>query len=231
MKKLFSSILLVTLILFTTISVIAATDTTNTTNTSPMFSVRSTGGKCGESVYVNVNIENNPGITALQLNINYSAADLELVSIEDNKLFSDSITYSQLNKNPFIISWFSSSSENATNNGTIATLEFKILDNAKTSDISISYDAENVFDSSFNNVSFSTSSGQITVNKPISGDVNKDGSVTIQDATVLQKYLANIVNFDDEQLSVADTNGDGNISIADATQIQKYLANIITSLG
>lgn len=225
MKKLISVILLVTLSLFANISLVSATSTT------PKFSVTSASGKCGDSVYVSINIENNPGITALQLNINYSASDLELVSIEDNKLFSDSITYSQINRNPFVISWFSSNSKNITNSGKVATLEFKILDGAETSDISISYDADNVFDSSFNNINFGTSSGRITVNKPISGDVNKDGSVTIQDATVLQQYLANIVNFDDEQLSVADTNGDGNISIADATQIQKYLANIITSLG
>lgn len=63
------------------------------------------------------------------------------------------------------------------------------------------------------------------------GDVNGDGVISIADATTLQKYLANIVDFDDEQLAVADTNGDGSVSIADATQIQKYLANIITSLG
>ena len=63
------------------------------------------------------------------------------------------------------------------------------------------------------------------------GDVNGDGVISIADATDLQKYLANIVNFDDEQLAAADADGDGGVSIADATQIQKYLANIITSLG
>ncbi len=63
------------------------------------------------------------------------------------------------------------------------------------------------------------------------GDTNGDGNITIADATELQKYLANIVDFDNEQLAVADTNGDGSVSIADATQIQKYLANIIPSLG
>ena len=63
------------------------------------------------------------------------------------------------------------------------------------------------------------------------GDVNNDGIVSIADATTLQKYLANIVDFDDEQLDVADTNGDGSVSITDATQIQKYLAQLISSLG
>ena len=63
------------------------------------------------------------------------------------------------------------------------------------------------------------------------GDVNCDGVISVADATTLQKYLANIVDFNDEQLAVADTNGDGSVSIADATQIQKYLAQLIPSLG
>ena len=63
------------------------------------------------------------------------------------------------------------------------------------------------------------------------GDVNSDGIVSIADATELQKHLASIIDFDDEQLAVADTNGDGSVSIADATQIQKYLAQLIPSLG
>lgn len=63
------------------------------------------------------------------------------------------------------------------------------------------------------------------------GDVNGDGVISIADATTLQKYLANIVDFDDKQLAVADTNVDGNVDIQDATQIQKYLAQLIPSLG
>ena len=68
-------------------------------------------------------------------------------------------------------------------------------------------------------------------NSHVLGDANCDGVISIADATTLQKYLANIVDFNDEQLAVADTNGDGSVSIADATQIQKYLAQLIPSLG
>ena len=63
------------------------------------------------------------------------------------------------------------------------------------------------------------------------GDINQDGNVDIKDATLIQKYLAKIVDFNDEQLATADTNGDGSVSIADATQIQRYLAQLIPSLG
>lgn len=52
------------------------------------------------------------------------------------------------------------------------------------------------------------------------GDVNLDGSVDIVDATWIQQYLAEMRDFDENQLSVADTNEDGEINILDATEIQ-----------
>lgn len=63
------------------------------------------------------------------------------------------------------------------------------------------------------------------------GDVNGDGSVTVLDATMLQKYLAGLASLSDEQLTLADTNGDGSVTVLDATEIQKYLAGLVTELG
>ncbi len=82
-----------------------------------------------------------------------------------------------------------------------------------------------------NNVVSDSMDFEIEYKDQLIGDVNSDGIVSIADATELQKHLANIIDFDDEQLAVADTNGDGSVSIADATQIQKYLAQLIPSLG
>ncbi len=63
------------------------------------------------------------------------------------------------------------------------------------------------------------------------GDVNSDGIVDINDATLIQKHLVKLVILSSEQLAVADTDGDGVISVKDATQIQKYLVGIVPSLG
>jgi hypothetical protein len=63
------------------------------------------------------------------------------------------------------------------------------------------------------------------------GDVNGDGKVNITDATEIQKYFVELLDFTDSQKSVADTNGDGEVDIADVTQIQKFLAQLIPSLG
>ena len=56
------------------------------------------------------------------------------------------------------------------------------------------------------------------------GDVNLDGDVTISDATLVQKYIAELVELDELQLELADVNGDGEINISDATYIQKMIA-------
>lgn len=69
--------------------------------------------------------------------------------------------------------------------------------------------------------------------KPVQiiGDVNGDGSITVLDATTLQKYISGLVSFSDEQLALADTNGDGIVTVLDATAIQKYIAGLVTELG
>lgn len=56
------------------------------------------------------------------------------------------------------------------------------------------------------------------------GDTNLDGKITISDVTAVQRHLAELEKFTEEQLAVADTNGDSEINIIDATHLQKNLA-------
>lgn len=57
------------------------------------------------------------------------------------------------------------------------------------------------------------------------GDVNCDGYITITDATLIQKYLADQANLTDKQVSYCDFDFDGRVSIMDSTCLQKYLAS------
>lgn len=59
------------------------------------------------------------------------------------------------------------------------------------------------------------------------GDVNCDGKINIKDATAIQKYVAKMIEFTEEQETLADYNGDTKINVKDATAIQKKLAGII----
>ena len=56
------------------------------------------------------------------------------------------------------------------------------------------------------------------------GDVDLDGEVTIQDATLMQRYCADNVTIDNIQLSFSDADSNGDININDATAIQKIVA-------
>lgn len=58
----------------------------------------------------------------------------------------------------------------------------------------------------------------------ILGDADYDGKITIKDATLIQKYLANMRVLVGNAKLAADFNEDGKITIKDATAIQKFLA-------
>lgn len=60
------------------------------------------------------------------------------------------------------------------------------------------------------------------------GDVNFDEKIDISDVTLLQEYIAHMINdnqFSYESKILADVNDDGQINILDATDIQKYIVN------
>ena len=60
------------------------------------------------------------------------------------------------------------------------------------------------------------------------GDVNMDGDITVLDATEVQKYVANIVAFTNDQFTAADVDHNGIITVKDATTIQKFVVNLIS---
>lgn len=67
------------------------------------------------------------------------------------------------------------------------------------------------------------------VNKPpevILGDTNGDGEVNIDDATLLQMYLAKFSVPDSFCLGACDTNSDKHITIGDVTFIQRWIAEL-----
>lgn len=59
------------------------------------------------------------------------------------------------------------------------------------------------------------------------GDTDLGGYISVTDATLVQKYVAGIEDFDKLQLFNSDVNDDGEINIVDATLIQKYIVGLI----
>ncbi|MCH5297241.1 MAG: starch-binding protein [Ruminococcus sp.] len=87
--------------------------------------------------------------------------------------------------------------------------------------------------------SYNMSNGDITSLIPptnptpdfVLGDVTGDKQVTIDDATYIQKYLAELSNMTADQMKAADVDKDSDINIKDATEIQKFVAGMSSVLG
>ncbi|MBQ6152508.1 MAG: starch-binding protein [Ruminococcus sp.] len=62
--------------------------------------------------------------------------------------------------------------------------------------------------------------------KVLIGDTDLDNTVTVLDATAIQKYLVQLRYLSSRAKIAADADKDGVVSIIDATKIQKYLASI-----
>lgn len=61
------------------------------------------------------------------------------------------------------------------------------------------------------------------LDKEITGDIDGDGTLSVADATAIQKHLASLDELTPEQLALADFNGDGAVNVNDATAIQRAL--------
>lgn len=197
----------------------------------PRFQTEIVRGEKGNLVDVNLNILNNPGITALSVDVNYSSADLELISVSNGGLFEDAISTGDISVNPLRISWYASDSQNKTQSGTLAILRFRIRDNAICSRVNISYNPDNLFDNTLQNQSFEISNGWVLVGDKKIGDTNSDNNISIRDVTAIQRQLVELEDLSDEEFVLADTNGDGEINIADATHLQMFLAEYDVVLG
>lgn len=197
----------------------------------PRFQTEIVRGNAGETVDVKLNIQNNPGITALSIDVSYSSDDLELISVNNAALFQDAISTGNVSSDPLRISWYAADSENKDDNGTLAILRFRVRENAICSRINISYNPENVFDNTLQNQPFEITNGWVLVGDMKIGDAYSDNQISVRDVTSIQRQIVELEDLSAEELILADTNGDGEVNIADATHLQMFLAEYDVELG
>ena len=178
-----------------------------------------------------VSISDNQGIMGFMLLITYDSEIVEPVSVERGEalgagFFNDSIGTSESGQ--LKVMW--TGSENSYTNGVLFKVKFKVLKaDFSSTKILFDYSKPDTFNEAYEDVEFSFDNSTITqISK---GDVNRDGSVNISDATEIQKYLVNMVELDDEQKKLSDTDNDNIVSVMDATKIQKYIVNLVDDLG
>ena len=114
------------------------------------------------------------------------------------------------------------------NGGTVDLKADGELTSAKvTSYVDDSFNIENV-NSSSGTVSVSSKSGEVIGNPYLLGDADSDGSVTILDATRIQRYIAELT-VSSFSKKASDADQDGEVTILDATAIQRHLAGLPTN--
>ncbi|MBR3474643.1 MAG: InlB B-repeat-containing protein [Oscillospiraceae bacterium] len=175
--------------------------------------------RVGQEIQVPVRIEENPGVVSIEISVHYDETVLEWTAVTAGEYGG---TF--LGEAGEILTWYADDPrENETKDGVFATLTFRVKDDAAagTTQISVSYDEDNIYNADEENQPFQTVPGEIEIFTYIPGDINGDGIVSNKDLTRLQRYLRG-QNLEVVEAAL-DVNGDGKISNKDATRLQRYL--------
>lgn len=186
MKKILAVLLVVSMLF------VAFPITTAAAENAPALTVSSVEGSVGETVAVTVNVENNPGVVSMYLQLTYDAASLELVSVTDHELLPDPM-FGETKTSPFALQWDGSLlEENITDNGTLVTLNFKILDAAALGDKTITLtNVGGIMNAGLQLVDFAIHNGKVTVVEPAPVSKITTASISLSsDITV--KYFATL---------------------------------------
>lgn len=193
--------------------------------------------EAGDIAMTAIQIKNNPGITAMALDITYDTNVFTLVDVQDKKLMPKSsfVTSPSLNYYPYHLIW-TIGTKNVKSSGTLVLLYFKVNENAAPGcyEIEISYKENDIYNVSLENVNFQIINPTIQIEasktdipaESIRGDINGNGKIDLNDATLILKTALNLIPTPIR--GDMDLNNDGIISLADAQMALKAALNIIS---
>ena len=134
------------------------------------FSVESVTAQTGGTARVRILMKNSPGIVNLRLHVSYDAQKLTLTDAEAGDLAG--VSFGPTTGKPFTLSWTDAIHPAVTGDAVVATLVFSVKESATGSAaLMLSCDAEDVFDSNFDNVPYTLSSGSVSVSASHSAQI------------------------------------------------------------
>lgn len=129
------------------------------------LSVSSVSAEKGGMVTVNVSLSDNPGIYGIKVKAEYDSSVLQLKSMSNGNVFPVSEAICNAAKGVYVAN--SSDFNNVTGNGTLFTLEFKVLDGADAASCNVSVKLEKAQNVDGGKIDVSGGSGKVTVEKCI----------------------------------------------------------------
>lgn len=192
---------------------------------NPTIAVDNISVLCSETFDLGVYLKNNPGVSSVKLSISYDESLLTLKKVTINGDLPGISDVSPELSSPVVVNWNSATKE-IDSDFVFVTLTFEAvsdIEDEKTTSIEVTYDEDDIHNTSLDNVHFDVQVGTVTVNSHTPGDINGDGKVNNKDLTCLLQYVSGWdVNVKEKAL---DVNGDGKNDIKDALRLLKYLTN------
>lgn len=178
----------------------------------------------GATVDVNVKITGNPGVAGATFKLSYSS-DLTLINAVSGSAFSGlDFTKPGTFTNPCNFTWDSENYE-ATADGTVLTLTFKVSDTAeknKKLNVDLSYRSGDIFNNEKDLV-LDITNGKVVVLDYIPGDLYEDGVHNAKDTRLIRQHIAGGYDININE-NAADVNADGVVNSKDTRRLRRYIA-------
>lgn len=194
------------------------------------ITVASVVAQSGDEIDVPVTMENNPGVIGVGLSVSYDEA-LTLISVTDGGILGAAMHSDNYTKNPYYLNWANdTATENITANGVIATLTFKVADDAEDGEYAVwvSYDNDDfeIFNYDAETVDFTLEAGKVLVKNYMIGDLDGNGRVNAQDRLILNRYIAKWDGYAEMivDMRAADIDGNGRVNAQDRLILSRYIA-------
>ncbi len=172
MKKTVLSFLLIVIILFGTSIVSYAAE--------PTIELVSQG-VTDNTLKVDVVLNDNPGVIVMRLKVVFNTDALKLTNIVDKAQLGENTHTDNLSSNDIYLYWSNpTATQDYTFNGTVATLEFNIVDASKKGEISLSYNVDNydIINYDLKKVNFKTNSVSLDLSSSVLSDVSNSSQPT-----------------------------------------------------
>lgn len=183
----------------------------------------------GDTIQIPVSIRSNPGISAMKLTITYDTELLEYQEAAFDQAFLDAAgaqtCINAETAGKIILDWVQGQGE-YSGSGDFAVLTFKVKAVTEDADaaLTITYDPEDIFNKDHENQTFQIENGTVQIKKLRPGDINGDGSVNINDALLLLRYVCELDQ--DQVLGNPDVTGDGKVNNKDVVTLLRFVAKL-----
>ena len=195
------------------------------------FVVETVSAAPGTSVDVDICIENNPGILGATLKVTYDS-NLTLTDATAGEAFAalDMTKPGQYVSGCNFVWDAQDISPEEILDGVILTLTFEVSEDAAVNqifEVAVSADADDIFDTDFNDILFEVTAGGVLVIDYLPGDVNGDSVINAKDIVFLRRHIAGGYDIEINE-AAADVNDDGVVDSSDASKILAYYAMVST---